>query len=77
MKLPVYIGRFIALNLALNLSDKETIRTTSTLFCLTETKILQQLTKIRNNVKSLQRQLDDVKPTSECKSCRQILNHFP
>lgn len=30
-----------------------------------KTKILQQLTKIRNNVKRLQRQLDDVKPTSE------------
>ncbi|POI27146.1 hypothetical protein CIB84_009104, partial [Bambusicola thoracicus] len=29
------------------------------------TKILQQLTKIRNNVKRLQQQLDDVKPTSE------------
>ncbi|XP_072215806.1 LOW QUALITY PROTEIN: coiled-coil domain-containing protein 112 [Excalfactoria chinensis] len=29
------------------------------------TKILQQLTKIRDNVKRLQRQLDDVKPTSE------------
>ncbi|OXB66106.1 hypothetical protein ASZ78_012449 [Callipepla squamata] len=30
-----------------------------------KTKILQQLTKIRNNVKRLQRQLEDVKPTSE------------
>ncbi|NXI65536.1 CC112 protein, partial [Anseranas semipalmata] len=30
-----------------------------------KTKILQQLTKIRNNVKKLQRQLKDVKPTSE------------
>ncbi|XP_021236269.1 LOW QUALITY PROTEIN: coiled-coil domain-containing protein 112 [Numida meleagris] len=30
-----------------------------------KTKILQQLTKIHNNVKRLQRQLEDVKPTSE------------
>lgn len=30
-----------------------------------KTKILQQLTKIRDNVKRLQRQLHDVKPTSE------------
>ncbi|NXC48872.1 CC112 protein, partial [Penelope pileata] len=30
-----------------------------------KTKILQQLTKIHNNVKRLQRQLKDVKPTSE------------
>lgn len=77
MKLLVYFGCFVAFNLAWNLLDKETIRTTITLFCLTETKILQQLTKIRNNVKRLQQQLEDVKHTSECKLCKQILKHFP
>ncbi|KFP74849.1 Coiled-coil domain-containing protein 112, partial [Acanthisitta chloris] len=42
---------------------KATVKTISTFFCLTETKILQQLSKIRNNVKRLQQQLKDVKPT--------------
>lgn len=46
---------------------KETVGTMSTLFCLTEAKILQQLSKIQNNVKRLQQQLKDVKPTPECK----------
>lgn len=47
---------------------KETVRTIITLFCLTEAKILQQLSKIKNNVKRLHQQLKDVKPTPECKS---------
>ncbi|XP_009574652.1 PREDICTED: coiled-coil domain-containing protein 112 [Fulmarus glacialis] len=45
--------------------EHKTVRTMSTLFCLTEAKILQQLSKIQNNVKRLQQQLKDVKPTPE------------
>ncbi|KFR01526.1 Coiled-coil domain-containing protein 112, partial [Nipponia nippon] len=65
MKTPVYFGHFIVLVLVLNLVHRETIRTISTLFCLTEAKILQQLSKIQNNVKRLQQQLKGVKPTPE------------
>ncbi|KFQ69879.1 Coiled-coil domain-containing protein 112, partial [Phaethon lepturus] len=36
-----------------------------TSFCLTEAKIVQRLSKIQNNVKRLQQQLKDVKPTPE------------
>ncbi|KFQ11369.1 Coiled-coil domain-containing protein 112, partial [Haliaeetus albicilla] len=61
----IYFGHFIALVIVLNLMHKETVGTMSTLFCLTEAKILQQLSKIQNNVKRLQQQLKDVKPTPE------------
>lgn len=36
-------------------------------FFLTGAKIQQQLAKIQNNVKKLQQQLRDVKPTPDCK----------
>ena len=39
----------------------------STSFFLTGAKIQQQLAKIYNNVKKLQHQLKDAKPTPDCK----------